>query len=121
VDVLAKLPENIHINIDLLRRHTGISPKRLEEILSNIRSLGFYTKIKKTNSDDEHIGEDKAFSLEWHAMGVHVEGEARNSTDIAEAMIRLAVDDLCDLCGDDALNRLDFSQLSSSTYKKEEH
>jgi len=54
-------------------------------------------------------------------MGVHVEGEARNSTDIAEAMIRLAVDDLCDLCGDDALNRLDFSQLSSSTYKKEEH
>jgi|APSaa5957512576_1039674.scaffolds.fasta_scaffold26474_1 hypothetical protein len=116
-----ELPENIHINIDLLRRHTGISPKRLEEILSNIRSLGFYTKIKKTNSDDEHIGEDKAFSLEWHAMGVHVEGEARNSTDIAEAMIRLAVDDLCDLCGDDALNRLDFSQLSSSTYKKEEH
>ena len=66
----SNLPEDIHINADLLRRHTHMSVPRLESLLGGIESLGFRCTIRK---DEEHdaelpglmLGEPYFFHLKW--------------------------------------------------------
>lgn len=115
------LPEDIHINSDLLSRHTGMSVASLDRLLSGIRSLGFRCSIRK---DTEHIpsmpgetlGEDHFFHLTW----INLNGKPGfRELLVAKAMIDAATDNCCEKCGTESLNRLDFSQLASATASKE--
>ena len=61
-----ELPDNLHINIDLLRRCTGLTPQRLRRVLSVLQSLGFETCVR----DDEetrlgHIGKSEMLVIRW--------------------------------------------------------
>jgi len=115
----AELPENIHINIDLLRRYTGFTVQKLKRILGNLQSLGFFTSFREDDDAcDQHIGKSQMFVLEWNDMSVET---GDNATDIACEMIIGAMTDYCEECGLQALQRLDFSQLASATKVNDEH
>ena len=112
------LPDNVHINIDLLCRLTGSSEGKLLRTFAGLRSLGFFARSFTRRAGKAHIGEDRIISVEWHDM--HLEfSEEWNATDVAFQMMNISDFAHCDDCALAALRRLDFSHLSSSTLKKE--
>ena len=113
-----ELPENIHINLDYLRRLTGMSPSRCLRILTGTRSLGVESKIRKSRRGDS---EGDVVVVEWHDMRVSNEDPNSNATGIANEVIQTALEGYCDKCGPDQLARLDFSQLSRSTFGSDMH
>ncbi len=113
----AELPDNVHIDIDLLRRVTGFTPAKIKRIMGGVGSLGFSISIKEPCSHEDELGKSKMLYVEWHNM----EEEGGNATAIAFEMIHGALTDYCESCGREALGRLDFSQLASSTTVKDDH
>jgi hypothetical protein len=113
-----ELPKNVHINVDYLRRITGMSPSRCVHILAATRSLGIEPKVRKARRGDS---EGDVVVVEWHDLRGERQGPDRNATDIANDVILGAVEDYCDACGNDNLARLDFSQLARSTSGAEKH
>ena len=116
---LEELNDNIHINIDLLRRYNGSTPQELRRILGGLQSLGFETDVR----DDEetrpdNIGRSEMLVLRWHDMRYDGMG---NSTDVMCATVRGATEGYCQVHAIAALDRLDFSQLGTATTEIDEH
>lgn len=118
----AELPENVHINVDLLRRVTGRTPARLRSILGGLRSLGFQCSIR---DDTDHeaggkarLGRSKAIVLRWEDLSDQSDYPA---TLVAREMVHGAVEDYCEECGWALLRRLDFSSLATSTKRPHKH
>jgi len=109
----AELPKNVHINIDLLRRVSGFPGTKIRRLLGGLRSLGFSTTVRE---DDENpageLGSSEMLVLVWHDFSLSGE---RHGTAVAEAMVRGSTMDYCEEHGLMAWERLDFSQLASST------
>jgi hypothetical protein len=105
----AELPDNVHISMDLLRRINKISPARILQIMRGVGSVGFRSD---TRAGHEPGDTDQLLVLEWHAASVNHPG---NYTRIAESVVRLAVDEYCDVHAAQVLNNLDFGNLSTST------
>jgi len=114
----AELPDNVHINIDLLRRASGFTQAKIMRILANLRSLGFYILLREDHETEGHIGKDEMLVLEWSDM--NPEG-LEWSTRIAHAMIHGATYGYCDVHAMVALRKLDFSQLAESTTVIDHH
>lgn len=106
------LPDNVHINIDLLSRITNITPSKIIRILQGLRSLGFYISLREDNETDGHIGKQELLVLEWHDLSIDGIG---NATEIINVMIQIVANHFCEVHLLDTLCRLDFSQLSEST------
>jgi hypothetical protein len=113
-----ELPENVHISIDLLKRESGFTPSKIKRLLGNLRSLGFYSKLREDRETEGHLGEQELLVLEWHDMSIDGIG---NATDIASTMVDLGRKGYCLEHGLQALKRLDFSQLSEVTFVGEDH
>ncbi len=113
----ADLPDNVHMNIDLLCRLTGSSERKLLETFAGLRSLGFYARSFKRRTQKGHIGEDRIISVVWNDMARVAEDW--NATDVAFQMMSVSDFAHCEDCALAALRRLDFSHLSSSTLTKE--
>jgi len=114
----ADLPDNVHMNIDLLCRLTGSSERKLLQTFAGLRSLGFYARSFKRRTQKSHIGEDRIISVEWNDMA-RGNGQDWNATDVAFQMMNVSDFAHCEDCALAALRRLDFSHLSSSTLTKE--
>lgn len=114
----SELPENIHIDIDLLRRYSGFAPSKIKRLMGNLQSLGFNSKIREDTETERCLGQQKTLVVEWHDMSV---GQVGPATDIATAMIGLVTEGYCEEHGYRAFERLDFGQLSSATHEKDEH
>lgn len=114
----AELPENVHINIDLLRRISGIAPSRIKRMLSKLQSLGFFTSLREDDETEGHLGKYEMLVMEWHDMDPTGRG---NATDVVNAMITGATDGYCEHHGLEALNNLDFSQLAETTTVIDDH
>lgn len=116
------LPDDVHINLDLLRRITKYPRSKIIRILGRLSSLGFDVRIdndnKKTGDVIHHRSE--LLVLQWHDASAD-EDEFGNATLEAEKVIRVAAKDCCTDCALKRLMRLDFSQLSSATFTKEKH
>ncbi len=120
----SELPENIHINIDLLRRLTGISPAMIKRRLGNLTSLGFSARIRDDDENEESLGRAEMLVLEWANMDVDAVDDEQDeylSMAVAEGMVSLVTDGRCLECSRTALQRLDFGQLSAVTAEDEEH
>ena len=103
----SELPNNVHVNINLLCRHTEFSPRKIKRILGNIRSLGFSVAVRDdTETDPGQIGRKRLLVLEWWDMSV---GHSANATNVASEMIIGATMNYCEKCGWTALERLDFA------------
>jgi hypothetical protein len=114
-----ELPENIHIELDLLRRHTGFPISKLKRLLGGLQSLGFYCLIRDGEEDDGLLGSPLQVAvLEWHHTGTEYGG---NATVVANEMILGVAEDFCEDHANETLERLDFSNLASVTSVEDTH
>jgi hypothetical protein len=114
----SELPDNVHINIDYLRRISGLAPSKIKRLLSGLSSLGFNITLRKDEETEDRLGRMELLVLEWQDMSVDGLG---NATDIVNALIEGVTERLCEHCGMEALNRLDFSQLANVTATADDH
>lgn len=105
-----ELPENKHIDIDLLRRLTGFSSGKILRLLGSMSSLGLFASLRDEH-DGGHLGTSQMVVLEWHHLSKNAGG---NATGIADATVLSAVGGLCEEHAIEHLRRLDFSRLSST-------
>lgn len=114
----AELPENVHIDLDLLRRLSGLSPLRIKSVLGQLRSLGIFCSVREEDdASPQHLGHSELLVLEWHDMTE----EGGNTTDLVAAMIDGAIIGYCEEHGMEALRRLDFGQLAVVTATDDHH
>lgn len=115
----AELPHNVHINADLLRRVSGFAPSKIARLLGGLRSLGFSTTIRKDEeTPPEQLGSSEMLVLEWDDLSA---GALESGTMVANAMIYGSTLDYCEVHGLMAWDRLDFSQLASTTAVLDNH
>jgi hypothetical protein len=115
----AELPENVHINLDLLRRITEMQPAKIKKIAAGIQSLGFdYSIREKHDLESEEDDGGPIFVLEWHNMSLQYGG---NHTLIANEVITCVTDQYCDEHARMMFERLDFGQLGTSTITIDAH
>ena len=122
----AELPDNIHINTDLLRRLTGKSVARLKRILGGIRSLGFRCSVRESSAEEDQLhglheeilGDSWMFEVNWVDLS-----DVSDFPDlsVANEMVYGVTENYCEEHGREALKRLDFSQLASATASEDQH
>jgi hypothetical protein len=61
----SELPDNIHINVDFLRRTTNLAPSEALSMLQGISSLGFEHEVR---FDEDH---DETVVVQWHDFTVY--------------------------------------------------
>ena len=120
----AAMPDNIHINIDLLSRETGETVPRLKQILGGIQSLGFLCSFDESDKDNTHegkklLGHSHLVYMEWVNLSVDFD-DYYPAMFAAEGMIETVANSYCRSCGLRALTRLDFSLLESKDEDKVE-
>ena len=116
------LPDNLHIDTDLLRRYTGKSVAQLQRILGGVSSLGFECSLAEAKEHEpevpgKQLGHTRLFYLAWSNFAL--DAPPFPEMEVVSAMIECATGGLCDECGASQLERLDFSQLSSETARDE--
>lgn len=114
----AELPDNVHINIDLLRRISGFTPSKIKRMLEKLQSLGFFTSLREDTETQGRLGKNEMLVLEWHDMNLY--GRV-GTTGVANAMMIGATSGYCEHHALEALKRLDFSQLSEATTVIDDH
>ncbi|HWQ92239.1 MAG TPA: TIR domain-containing protein [Clostridia bacterium] len=114
----AELPENVHINMDLLRRLTGFTPIRIKRVAEGLESLGLMSRVRRNHGDTVRSRKQEYLEFRYECWQVDADGDA---TELAHAMIDVATEDCCEECGIKALMDLDFGQLASSTHEKDLH
>ncbi|WP_199560185.1 TIR domain-containing protein [Sphingomonas psychrotolerans] len=80
-----ELPENVHVDLDLLRRITKMSPSRIKRVAARISSLGFEYRIRDSDcptDDSGHSG--PLLVLEWQNRSIEYGG---NFTWLASELI----------------------------------
>lgn len=120
----AELPENTHINLDLLHRITKFTPSKILRLLGSIQSLGFSSFVREEYEKYHPEGriehrEGKLVFLEWHDMSVD-DDIFGNATHMANEIILGATEDYCEECIE-RLHNLNFSQLSTATTTRDSH
>jgi hypothetical protein len=109
----AELPDNVHIDLDLLRRVSGMSVSRIKRVLAGVSSLGFECELRENDHEGDNIGKPQLILvLRWHSYSIHTGG---NYTEVAGEIIACATEGYCEEHSWDALRRLDFCQLATST------
>jgi hypothetical protein len=114
----AELPQNIHINIDFLRRVTGIAPVALKRIVGRLDSLGFSSRIRRDRDHSPRLVKQEFIELEFDSLSTENGGP---TTETAAAMAQIATEDYCSDCGVKALMNLDFGQLATATHEHDPH
>jgi hypothetical protein len=114
----AELPENVHINLDLLHRLTGFTPARIRRLAGGLASLGFTSRVRPNHGDTRRSPRQEYLEIRYECWSVDHGGDA---TELAQAMIDAATEDCCEDCAIKALMKLDFGQLASSTHEKDTH
>lgn len=115
----AELPENVHINLDLLRRITGFTPGKIKRLLGGLRSLGFSASVREDDeTDPAELGSTEMLVLTWDDLSL---SGFEHGTALANAMIEGATENYCEEHGLEALGRLDFSQLARATAVVDKH
>ncbi len=111
-----QLPDNIHINLDIVRRDLGIAPTALVERLRAMASIGFEEEIR---SDEEH-GDD-VLVVRWVDLIAYeddftIDFADEKATEVAVQMLDVGIgDERCQPCTEQCIDNLDFSLLASST------
>ena len=118
----SELPENLHVNIDLLRRCTGVAPARIKKVLGGLASLGFTCALRKDDETQGSLGKREMLVLTWSNFSVGARTERRETAlAVACAMVCLVQEHYCGTCGPAALRRLDFGYLATATSEKDHH
>ena len=118
------MPDDIHINVDLLQRHTGKAVPRLKRLLGGVRSLGFQCAIREGEAETPcsrgtPLGEAWFFDLHWHDF--RFDDDLPAPLEVAYEMVLGVTEDKCADCSVEFLRRLDFSSLGHATSSADPH
>jgi len=110
----SKLPDNVHVSLDLMRRATGMPPAEIRDTLRGLSSLG--VEVRDYQSD-EHEDEDM-IEIQWENRIEYDDPDQdafslERATDVARAVMRGASAEMCRECAMGAIARLDLAELSS--------
>lgn len=112
-------PENVHLNIDYLSRLVGLSVEEIISKFARLDCLGIVASVEKRDEQPDHVCEVKdIIRIEYRP---HVADCRENATYVVIAMIGIVFVNLCPDCAMEAINRLDFSILSSLIGFPERH
>jgi hypothetical protein len=108
------LPDNVHVNLDYLRRVTRLGEPAIVETLRGVSSLGFQIVV---GSRPDHEPSESFVTLRWSNLSVRDEDPPddpweENATEVAHATINV-LNQFCDDCAEGAVETMDFSYLSS--------
>jgi len=113
-----ELPENVHINLDFLRRVSGMTPARTRKVVGQIRSLGFESYIREDRETEDRLGKHEMLVVEYNVLsGDYFDPGAL----LASRVIEFATEAYCEEHALEAFQRLDFHQLSKSTFERDTH
>ncbi|MRJ44852.1 TIR domain-containing protein [Idiomarina loihiensis] len=108
-----ELPENMHININLLARITGFSQSNLLRIFSDISCLQFESHLREDDENEERLGKKEMLVIQWNNFdGFFEDG---NATVTINTICELVQQCYCEGHLIEALCNLDFSALSDVT------
>ncbi len=104
------LPENIHINIDVIRRSLKFSEARTIRLVQGIASLGIEAKImnQKDSGWGGHLRKNKS---KLAVVQFYSRETGENITGLLSMLMDFLADKLCPDCSQKAFYRLDFSCL----------
>ena len=108
-----ELPENIHININLLSRITEIPTSKLLRIFSDISCLKFESFLRDDDENENRLGKKEMLVLSW--FNYESEFKDGNSTIVIDTVAELVQRCYCEDHVIEALCNLDFSALSDTT------
>jgi hypothetical protein len=107
-------PDNVHLNIELLSRASGLSVEQIESVFARLDCLGFVSRIYKEKNHKDNLCKAKnIIEIEYRPMLVDTEKE--NGTYVMAAIGEILTSNLCPECSKNAFERLDFSILSRLT------
>ncbi|MDQ2709185.1 MAG: TIR domain-containing protein [Actinomycetota bacterium] len=113
-----QLPDNIHIDLDIVRRDLHLAPTEIVERVRALASLGFEHEVRPDADHDD----DDVLVVRWSDMIRHDEGSFaedfsfERATEVAVAMLDVGSGDYgCRQCAEQCVESLDFSLLSSAT------
>lgn len=106
----AELPENIHINVDVLKRVSGFSLSKVTHLFQAMRSLGIEGEIVK-RKDDGWSKHFKGQTIDLAVVSFYSRASGENITAILSMILDVFTDRLCPQCAEEAFCRLDFSCL----------
>ena len=109
------LPDDVHIHVDLLHRHTGIPIDELKLTLGGIRSLGFQCSLRKgkeceADAPEVVLGDSSYFHLDWTDL---TDEGLYPALEVASEMVLGVTEHFCEVHGTEPLEQLDFSLLAS--------
>ncbi|OUR81580.1 hypothetical protein A9Q82_09395 [Cycloclasticus sp. 46_120_T64] len=108
-----ELPENIHININLLARITGFSQSRLLRISSDITCLQFESHLREDDENGSRLGKKEMLVVSWNNFDEFLDDG--NATILIDTICELVQHCHCEEHSIEALCKLDFSSLSDVT------
>ena len=115
----AELPDNVHIDLDLLRRITGMPPAKIKRVTSGLQSLGFCPSVRTSHDPNDPTDRSgPVLVLEWQNMSL---SDGGNHTFLANEIIQCATDNYCSEHAKLMFERLDFGQLATSTTIADQH
>lgn len=118
-------PQNMHIEIDLLRRLAGMPASQTLEILSGISSLGF--EVEFCDYDHKPSEYPTYVYLRWVSRNAYIRDTYEEDLGysfcltVAVFMLRAVTLHYCDDHALEVLMRLNFSSLSSATAVEHKH
>jgi hypothetical protein len=111
-----EMPENMHIELDLLRRDLGMPITEIETLLSGMSSLGVHATVREHS--ETHSESTIAVTWNDHAIypddSLAEEYSYTRATEIADAMLRVGLDHYCAECTRNRIVAMDFSDLAES-------
>jgi hypothetical protein len=114
------LPNDIHIELKVLERHTQLSREDILSTLNNVTGLGFEYKIKKVTHGTKRQGnqhKEDLLSLTFTPLTEAIKYD--NITLFLVKMFTAAYGGYCLNCAFNGFLRLDFSNLKKSYTKKQ--
>lgn len=119
------MPQNMHADLDWLRRELKWPPRKIVEVARGLASVGFSVTMRTGHRGRGRSLPDSptrgVLVFEWIDGSVSSPFRNPNGTDIASAVIEVATDDYCNECGWHPLDHLDFSALSTATSMNHRH
>lgn len=109
----SEMPENVHVEIDLLRRDVELPAAEVVSVLHGMQALGIGAKERE---DSSH--EDPIIEITWQDHTAYEEDSLveefsfDRSTEIAMSMLEVGLDHFCAQCARDRFLALDFSELA---------
>lgn len=110
------LPSNIHINIDLLRRISGLPVSKCIRELKQLGSLGFRTRLSRHKNPHG----DLIIELTFDVRRIAYSGPD-DATGTVNEMLECLTDEYCQDCALRAILDGDFSVLATATKRPEKH